>query len=125
MNTRHVVSFLLSTSVALSLAATPFPGTPGALQSVLGDRAMGRAGSCHKVSHRLSTSSKFQLTVPQPTGPIETTLCDFETVEGVNNKLFGQLADLVKTPFFKYFKVRIRTSASLLYPWDSHSFVLG
>lgn len=87
MNTRHVVSFLLSTSVALSLAATPFPGTPSTLQSVLGDKTVRRAGSCQK-----------------PTGPIETTLCDFETVEGVNNKLFGQLADLVKTPFFKYFK---------------------
>ncbi|KAG8710877.1 hypothetical protein FRC09_020894, partial [Ceratobasidium sp. 395] len=89
--TRQVASVLLGTSVALSYAtSTPFPnfpGTPGNLQNVIGAKTTKRGGSCHK-----------------PTGPIETTLCDFETVEGMNERLFGQLADLVTTPFFKYFK---------------------
>ncbi|KAK7687020.1 hypothetical protein QCA50_009519 [Cerrena zonata] len=40
-----------------------------------------------------------------PTGPIETTLCDFETVESHNDELYTQLHDLVQTPFFKYFRV--------------------
>ncbi|KAB5591061.1 Endoplasmic oxidoreductin 1 [Ceratobasidium theobromae] len=82
----RVASALLCTSVGLTLAGTPFPGTPGSLKSVLGEKSPRRGGgTCHR--------------------PIETTLCDFETVEQVNDKLFGQLADLVTTPFFKYFKV--------------------
>ncbi|KAF8274457.1 hypothetical protein EI94DRAFT_1775828 [Lactarius quietus] len=39
------------------------------------------------------------------TGPIETTLCDFETIESVNNVLYDQLHELVQTPFFKFFRV--------------------
>jgi len=41
---------------------------------------------------------------PVLTGPIETTLCDFETIESVNEELYGNLSDLVKTPFFRYFQ---------------------
>jgi hypothetical protein len=41
----------------------------------------------------------------KPTGPIDTTLCDFETVESVNDKLYANLHDLVQMPFFKYFQV--------------------
>ncbi|KAF7315463.1 Endoplasmic oxidoreductin-1 [Mycena indigotica] len=40
-----------------------------------------------------------------PTGPIDTTLCDFETVESVNDELFSNLHELVATPFFKFFQV--------------------
>ena len=40
----------------------------------------------------------------QPTGPIETTSCDFETVESVSEELYSNLQDLVKTPFFKYYR---------------------
>ncbi|KZT08353.1 endoplasmic oxidoreductin [Laetiporus sulphureus 93-53] len=39
------------------------------------------------------------------TGPIETTLCNYENVESVNDELFSQLHALVETPFFKYFRV--------------------
>ncbi|KIP04225.1 hypothetical protein PHLGIDRAFT_129668 [Phlebiopsis gigantea 11061_1 CR5-6] len=39
-----------------------------------------------------------------PKGPIETTSCDFETVESVSDDLYAQLRDLVQTPFFKYFR---------------------
>lgn len=42
----------------------------------------------------------------QPTGPIETTMCDYETIESVNSELYHNLRELVKTPFFKYFQVR-------------------
>jgi ERO1-like protein beta len=42
----------------------------------------------------------------QPTGPIETTMCDYETIESVNSELYHNLHELVKTPFFKYFQVR-------------------
>lgn len=33
-------------------------------------------------------------------------MCDYETVESVNEKLFNNLSELVKMPFFKYFQVR-------------------
>ncbi|KAF9454025.1 endoplasmic oxidoreductin-1 [Macrolepiota fuliginosa MF-IS2] len=39
------------------------------------------------------------------TGPIETTLCDYETIESVNDDLFNNLSDLVRMPFFRYFQV--------------------
>ncbi|KDQ57844.1 hypothetical protein JAAARDRAFT_130189 [Jaapia argillacea MUCL 33604] len=58
------------------------------VQSVL-EHEPAKAPSCHE----------------PPTGPIETTLCDYETVESLNDDLFSNLSDLVKTPFFKYFRV--------------------
>ncbi|PPQ77193.1 hypothetical protein CVT25_011039 [Psilocybe cyanescens] len=39
------------------------------------------------------------------TGPIETTMCDYETIESVNDELFGNLSELVEKPFFRYFQV--------------------
>ncbi|KAH9485185.1 Endoplasmic reticulum oxidoreductin-1 [Psilocybe cubensis] len=39
------------------------------------------------------------------TGPIETTMCDYETIESVNDELFANLSDLVEKPFFRYFQV--------------------
>ncbi|KZV88086.1 endoplasmic oxidoreductin-1 [Exidia glandulosa HHB12029] len=41
----------------------------------------------------------------QLTGPIETTNCDYETLEDVNEQLYTHLHDLVTTPFFRYFRV--------------------
>ncbi|KAF8315970.1 hypothetical protein F5887DRAFT_953167 [Amanita rubescens] len=38
-------------------------------------------------------------------GPIETTLCDYESVENVNEGLYSNLAQLVRLPFFKYFRL--------------------
>ena len=40
-------------------------------------------------------------------GPIETTLCDYESVENVNEELYSNLTQLVRLPFFKYFRVRL------------------
>ncbi len=40
-------------------------------------------------------------------GPIETTLCDYESVENVNEGLYSNLAQLVRLPFFRYFRVRL------------------
>jgi hypothetical protein len=48
----------------------------------------------------------------QPTGPIETTLCDYETVESVNEELYNNLSELVRLPFFRYFRVRFPSTAS-------------
>ena len=43
----------------------------------------------------------------KPSGPIENTLCEYETLERVNTDLYDTLHDLVKTPFFRYYKVRL------------------
>lgn len=42
----------------------------------------------------------------QPTGQIHDACCDYETVESVNEDLFGRLHELVATPYFRYHKVR-------------------
>ncbi|RUP37945.1 hypothetical protein BC936DRAFT_138431, partial [Jimgerdemannia flammicorona] len=42
-----------------------------------------------------------------PTGIISDSCCDFETVEKVNEDLYGQIQDLVKTKFFRYYKLNL------------------
>ncbi|KAJ7595030.1 hypothetical protein C8J56DRAFT_928239 [Mycena floridula] len=52
-----------------------------------------------------------------PTGPIDTTLCDYETVESVNDELFSNLNDLVRMPFFKYFQADLYRECPF---WDDN-----
>lgn len=33
-------------------------------------------------------------------------MCDYESMESVNDVLYQELHELVQTPFFKYFRVR-------------------
>lgn len=33
-------------------------------------------------------------------------MCDYETIESVNDELFSNLSELVEKPFFRYFQVR-------------------
>ena len=56
------------------------------------------------------------------TGPIETTLCDYETIESVNPELFANLKELVKTPFFKYFQVDLYRECPF---WQENSFCMN
>jgi ERO1-like protein beta len=37
-------------------------------------------------------------------------MCDYETVESVNEELFNNLSELVRLPFFKYFRVRFTST---------------
>ncbi|KAG6828213.1 hypothetical protein H0H92_008786 [Tricholoma furcatifolium] len=53
----------------------------------------------------------------KPTGPIETTLCDYETLESVSEELFNNLSDLVHLPFFKYFQVDLYRECPF---WSDH-----
>ncbi|KAI0305714.1 endoplasmic oxidoreductin [Multifurca ochricompacta] len=57
-----------------------------------------------------------------PTGPIETTLCDYETIESVNNVLYDQLHELVETPFFKYFRVDLYRECPF---WEENVFCMN
>ena len=58
----------------------------------------------------------------QPTGPIETTLCDFESVESVNKVLHTSLAELVKAPFFKYFRTDLYRECPF---WQENGFCMN
>lgn len=40
-------------------------------------------------------------------------MCDYETVESVNEELYNNLSELVRLPFFKYFQVRTMTTIPL------------
>ncbi|KAI0297095.1 endoplasmic oxidoreductin [Russula brevipes] len=70
--------------------------------SFLSDTLVRKDQVQHVLEHEPAQSASCEKT---PTGPIETTLCDYETIESVNNVLYNQLHDLVQTPFFKYFRV--------------------
>lgn len=77
-------------------------------QDVLGHITAKHGGCSAPVRHRRHLSpfqNPTNLRWYQLKGPIETTLCNYETVESVNDDLYGYLQQLVKTPFFKYFKV--------------------
>ncbi|TFK44401.1 hypothetical protein BDQ12DRAFT_620467 [Crucibulum laeve] len=53
----------------------------------------------------------------QLTGPIETTMCNYETVESVNDELFSNLSELVRLPFFRYFQVDLYRECPF---WPDH-----
>jgi len=42
-----------------------------------------------------------------PSGIIDDACCEFETVEKINNELTPQLRELIKTDFFKYYKLKL------------------
>ncbi|KAI9592147.1 hypothetical protein BDF19DRAFT_407447 [Syncephalis fuscata] len=50
-----------------------------------------------------------------PSGRISETCCDYETVEGITNKLAPTLYELTRTPFFKYVKMDLNKGCSF---WD-------
>ncbi|KAI0930261.1 hypothetical protein AcV5_007022 [Taiwanofungus camphoratus] len=56
------------------------------------------------------------------TGPIETTLCDYETIESVNDELFDHLHELVQTPFFKYFRIDLYRDCPF---WQENGFCMN
>jgi ERO1-like protein beta len=60
--------------------------------------------------------------VLQPTGPIETTSCDYETVESVTEDLYTDLHDLVETPFFKFFRVDLYRECPF---WQENGFCMN
>ncbi|KAH0827544.1 hypothetical protein J3R83DRAFT_4265 [Lanmaoa asiatica] len=58
----------------------------------------------------------------QTTGPIETTMCDYETIESVNEELYANLHDLVQTPFFRYFQVDLYRECPF---WQENGFCMN
>jgi hypothetical protein len=62
------------------------------------------------ISSSLTNAASVCAGVDQPTGPIDTTMYDYETMESVDDDLIHNLCELVRTPVFKYFQVRIQCS---------------
>ncbi|KAG6378143.1 hypothetical protein JVT61DRAFT_13831 [Boletus reticuloceps] len=58
----------------------------------------------------------------QTTGPIDTTTCDYETIESVNEELYANLHDLVQTPFFRYFQVDLYRECPF---WQENGFCMN
>ncbi|KAG1867389.1 hypothetical protein F4604DRAFT_931568 [Suillus subluteus] len=56
------------------------------------------------------------------TGPIETTLCDYETIESVNGELYSTLSELVQMPFFKYFQADLYRECPF---WQENGFCMN
>ncbi|KAF8517649.1 endoplasmic oxidoreductin [Gautieria morchelliformis] len=63
-----------------------------------------------------------QAVCSKPTGPIETTLCDYESVESVNHELHASLAELVRAPFFKYFRADLYRECPF---WQENGFCMN
>ncbi|KAI0630347.1 endoplasmic oxidoreductin [Trametes polyzona] len=57
-----------------------------------------------------------------PTGPIETTQCDYETIESVTDDLYNELHALVETPFFKFFRVDLYRDCPY---WQENGFCMN
>ncbi|KAG2015449.1 endoplasmic oxidoreductin-1 [Coprinopsis cinerea AmutBmut pab1-1] len=74
-----------------------------------------RKGQVQSVLEHEPAKSKCEK--PVLTGPIETTLCDYETIESLNDELFSNLSDLVKTPFFRYFRADLYRECPF---WDDY-----
>lgn len=57
-------------------------------------------------NHNLnSLGSSGEKDICRPTGQIQDACCDYETVEDINTSFFDELAELVKTKYFRYYKV--------------------
>ncbi|CAG7854695.1 ERO1-like protein 2; AltName: Full=Endoplasmic reticulum oxidoreductin-1-like protein B; Flags: Precursor [Serendipita indica DSM 11827] len=93
-----LLSILYLSSTAFSAAADTFLNPPGTgwKSSSTGDNAQ------RVLEHSPVKDTDCR---QPPLGPIETTLCNYETVESVNDELFETLHQLVETPFFRYYKV--------------------
>ncbi|KAG9000378.1 hypothetical protein FRB94_005480 [Tulasnella sp. JGI-2019a] len=74
-----------------------------------------RSGVRQVLEHRPSTA----LSQCNMSGPIETTQCDYETLESVNDDLHHNLHKLVRTPFFKYLKIDLSRECPY---WEANGY---
>jgi ERO1-like protein beta len=68
------------------------------------------------------TPAKDPACILSLTGPIETTMCDYETIESINDSLYDNLQVLVKTPFFRYFQVDLYRECPF---WQDNGFCMN
>ncbi|KAE9402456.1 endoplasmic reticulum oxidoreductin 1 [Gymnopus androsaceus JB14] len=86
-----LVQAQVTAKLGLSLGGVGLGITPVQQQIALGSVTEELLGSCGN----------------KPTGPINATLCDYETIESVNNNLGENLQILLQVPFFKYVQMEL------------------
>jgi ERO1-like protein beta len=86
----------------------------GSVQRVLEHEPVRDTDCRHPVSTStaMMTTTRAECHLCQPLGPIETTQCNYETIESVNDDLYHLLHEVVDSPFFKYYKVLIPLARS-------------
>lgn len=109
-------------AVFLAFLLQPAAGTPDS-QSYLQPELQSGLGKKETVQGLLEHMPVKEPSCEQfPTGPIETTSCDFETVESVTENLYNDLHNLVETPFFKYFRVDLYRECPF---WQENGFCMN
>lgn len=58
----------------------------------------------------------------QPSGPIESTNCQYEFVENLNSELFPALHGLMEHPFFRFYKVDLYRECPF---WQENGFCMN
>ncbi|KAE8213930.1 hypothetical protein CF327_g2645 [Tilletia walkeri] len=58
----------------------------------------------------------------RPTGLIDDARCDFETVEALNDEFFNSLQRLVRTPYFRYYKIDLFRECPF---WHENGFCMN
>ncbi|THG96924.1 hypothetical protein EW145_g7695 [Phellinidium pouzarii] len=104
-------SVLLSLHACLTAAQSP--------PSFLGDSPVSQNHVQNVLEHQPAKAPGCRHV---PTGPIEMTQCDFETVESVTDELYNNLHDLTSTPFFRYFRVDLYRECPF---WSEHGFCMN
>ncbi|KAJ3972099.1 endoplasmic reticulum Oxidoreductin 1-domain-containing protein [Lentinula raphanica] len=101
---RHVYSYaavllclaeLISASERLSFSSSE-------LESSLYGGGLTPAHPAQAVMEEISVASDCG---EKPTGPIDATSCDYETVDSYNGQLYDSLRYLLQLPFFKYLQI--------------------
>ncbi|KAG1737692.1 hypothetical protein EDB19DRAFT_1717337 [Suillus lakei] len=104
----------------LALAFCPLAAVGVSPSSFLGDSLI-RHNPVQNVLEHESVRGE-PLCQHSTTGPIETTLCDYETIESVNGELYNALSELVQMPFFKYFQVDLYRECPF---WQENGFCMN
>ncbi|KAG2078917.1 endoplasmic oxidoreductin [Suillus decipiens] len=111
---------LRQTAAYLALAFSALAAVGVSPSSFLGDSLIRHNPVQNVLEHESARGEP--LCQHSTTGPIETTLCDYETIESVNGELYGTLGELVQTPFFKYFQVDLYRECPF---WQENGFCMN
>ncbi|PPQ62937.1 hypothetical protein CVT24_006177 [Panaeolus cyanescens] len=106
-----LLAHLFGASAIASLTHSKSPG------SFLSDTLLREGQIQNVLEHQPVKEASCQNSIL--TGPIETTMCDYETVESVNDDLFSNISKLVHEPFFRYFQVDLYRECPF---WSNNGF---
>ncbi|EJD02770.1 endoplasmic oxidoreductin-1 [Fomitiporia mediterranea MF3/22] len=88
-------------------------------QSFLGESILRENQVQNVLEHQPAKGAECQHV---PTGPIEMTQCNYESIESVSDDLYNNLHDLVSTPFFRYFRADLYRECPF---WNENGFCMN